>query len=145
MRARISGEMGCTLAVPQSIIPAAVGLDDFARPNGYLERRLISWLTRDIQPPDGQVAVTHGDFRLDGFVVDEHGRAIAVLAWELSTLGHPRTDLAYPCAQWRRPPGVRRGLQGDDRARLGNASGTDAFGFGRRTDIIAAYAVAIIE
>ena len=68
---------------------------------------------------DGQVAIIHGDYRLDNLVFDASANAAALLDWELSTLGHPIADLAYQCAQWRLPPGTMRGLQGVDRASLG--------------------------
>lgn len=212
-RARIYAEMGDMLAALHAIDPSAVGLHDFGRPGGYFSRQirrwtdqyrasethvrdcmdsLIEWLPRNLPLDDGQVALTHGDYRLDNIVFDVEGRAVALLDWELSTLGHPLADLAYQCAQWRLPTGAMRGLQGVDRHAIGlpteaeyvdrycsargihaiphwsfylavslfrlaaicqgvyrrslggNATGSDAEDFSRRTDIIAACAVEII-
>ena len=68
------------------------------------------------------MALVHGDYRLDNLMFDSaEDRIIAVLDWELSTLGHPFADLAYQCMQWRLPQGAAalRGLGGVDRAALG--------------------------
>ena len=79
---------------------------------------------------DGQVSLVHGDFRLDNMIFAKDAPSvIAVLDWELSTLGHPFADLAYQCMQWRLPhaTGFRssRGLGGVDRAALGLPSERD--------------------
>ncbi len=139
-RTRIYAEMGRILAALHSVDPVAVGLGDFGRPGQYYERqirrwteqyrasetkpredleRVMRWLPGHVPPDDGRVAVVHGDFRLDNIVFDGEGRALAILDWELSTLGHPWADLAYQCAQWHLPAGVLRGLAGVDRAALG--------------------------
>ncbi len=139
-RTRIYVEMGRILAALHSVDPVAVGLGDYGRPGQYYERqirrwteqyrasetesredleRVMRWLPGHVPPDDGRVAVVHGDFRLDNIVFDGESRALAILDWELSTLGHPWADLAYQCAQWHLPAGVLRGLAGVDRAALG--------------------------
>jgi aminoglycoside phosphotransferase (APT) family kinase protein len=139
-RTRIYRGMGDVLAAIHSIEPAAIGLGDFGRPGAYFSRQLrrwteqyrasetharpametlIDWLPANMPPDDGQAALIHGDYRLDNLVFDDEGDVVAVLDWELSTLGHPLADIAYQCAQWRLPPGVMRGLRGVDRRALG--------------------------
>ena len=139
-RTRIYAEMGRILAALHSVDPVAVGLGDYGRPGQYYERqirrwteqyrateterredleRVMDWLPGHVPSDDGRVAIVHGDFRLDNIVFDGDGRALAILDWELSTLGHPWADLAYQCAQWHLPAGVLRGLAGVDRAALG--------------------------
>ena len=85
--------------------------------------RLIEWLPAHIPASardDTQIAIVHGDYRLDNlvFAADEP-RIVAVLDWELSTLGHPLADFSYHCMSWRIPPGSFRGLGGLDLAALG--------------------------
>jgi len=72
-------------------------------------------------PDDGRVAIVHGDYRIDNMIFDAKSpRLLAVLDWELSTLGHPFADRAYQCMQWRMPnAGDFRGLDGVDRGALG--------------------------
>lgn len=113
------------------------GLQDFGKPAGYIARqiarwtrqyqasrthdipamdRLIEWLPRHI-PEDDETAIAHGDFRLGNLILHpDKPRVIAVLDWELSTLGHPLSDLAYSCVPYHLPagqPGLR-GLIGSD-------------------------------
>jgi aminoglycoside phosphotransferase (APT) family kinase protein len=103
-----------TLIELHSVDPAAAGLGDFGRPDGFLERQLRRWKkqldssrSRDLAgidqlndglaraiPASGVPAVVHGDYRLDNVLADEDGRIAAVLDWEMSTLGDPLTDLA---------------------------------------------------
>ncbi len=141
-RGAIYDAMNRTLADLHQIDPAAVGLADFGKPGNYFARQssrwagqyqasalapdanmlwLIDWLADNLPDDDGEIALVHGDFRLDNMMFAP-GRAeiIALLDWELSTLGHPLADLAYQCMQWRLPyDGGMRGLGGLDRAALG--------------------------
>ncbi|AAZ55877.1 phosphotransferase family protein [Thermobifida fusca] len=102
-----------TLAALHSVDPAAVGLADFGRPHGFLERQVRRWgkqldasRSRDLPgidelrarladtvPESGAAAIVHGDYRLDNVLVDTDDRITAVLDWEMSTLGDPLTDL----------------------------------------------------
>jgi aminoglycoside phosphotransferase (APT) family kinase protein len=130
------------LARLHSVDVAAAGLADFGRPGSYFARqllrwteqyrasetgtvadmdRLIEWLGAHVPADDGRVALVHGDWRIDNMIFDSASpRLLAVLDWELSTLGHPFADLAYQCMQWRLPTaGTSRGLAGIDRAAQG--------------------------
>jgi aminoglycoside phosphotransferase (APT) family kinase protein len=121
---------------------AAVGLADFGRPGNYFARqisrwtgqylqsetdrieamhRLIEWLPAHLPPGEGETRLTHGDFRLDNVIFHPTvPRVLAILDWELSTLGHPLGDLAYQCMNWRLPREMfYAGLGGLDRAALG--------------------------
>ena len=130
-RTAIYREMNRVIALLHSIDPAAVGLEGFGRPQGYLERQigrwtkqfrasetehqsameqLIEWLPQHI-PPGDEVAIVHGDFRLDNLIFGiDQPRIVAVLDWELSTLGHPLADFAYHCLSWHLSSGQFRGL-----------------------------------
>ena len=141
-RAEIYDAMNAVLAALHAVDPGAVGLGDFGKPGSYFARqtarwagqyrasaaeprpqmeRLIAWLEASQPADDGQVALVHGDFRLDNMIIAPTGpRVIGLLDWELSTLGHPLADLAYQCMQWRLPHAAgMRGLGGLDRAALG--------------------------
>lgn len=141
-RGAVFDEMNRVLAALHSVDPVAIGLGDFGRPGNYFARQLdrwtkqyraseteviggmddlIGWLRSHVPPDDGQVALVHGDYRLDNLIfADDTPRVVAVLDWELSTLGHPSADLAYQIMQWRMPPGPEgRGLAGVDRKALG--------------------------
>jgi aminoglycoside phosphotransferase (APT) family kinase protein len=122
-RGAIYAEMNRVLAALHDIDIDAVGLQDFGRPGNYFERqvsrwsrqyraseiepipamdRLIGWLPENMPADDGLVSLIHGDFRIDNIIFDaQSSRALALLDWELSTLGHPYADLAYQCMQWR--------------------------------------------
>jgi len=117
----------------------AVGLADFGRPGNYYDRqlhrwvgqyrasetetipameRLIEWLPAHV-PSDDATALVHGDFRIGNTVVHHtEPRIVAVLDWELSTLGHPLGDLGYLCTAFRMPPGID-GFRGLNLAGLG--------------------------
>lgn len=130
------------LAAMHDVDVNAVGLGDYGRPGNYFERQLgrwtkqyraaqtetfeaveqlINWLTDNMPADDGQVSLIHGDYRLDNIIFDqEKTEALAVLDWELSTLGHPMADLAYFCMCLRLPPvGHIKGLAGLDCGELG--------------------------
>jgi aminoglycoside phosphotransferase (APT) family kinase protein len=135
-------DMNRVLAALHSIDVEAVGLSDFGRPGNYFERqisrwtkqyrlsetepikamdRLIEWLEANIPEDDGLSGLVHGDYRIDNLLIHpDLPRVVAVLDWELSTLGHPLADLGYQCMQWRMPVGEDgRGLEGVDRAAHG--------------------------
>lgn len=141
-RAAIYDAMNATLAALHDIDVEAVGLADYGRPGSYFERQigrwtgqyrasetepvqamdeLIAWLERNLPADDGLVSLVHGDYRLDNMLfAPAEARVVAVLDWELSTLGHPYADLAYQCMQWRLPHETAfRGLGGIDRDALG--------------------------
>jgi aminoglycoside phosphotransferase (APT) family kinase protein len=135
-------EMNRVLAAVHSVDLEANGLSDYGRPGNYFERQLnrwvtqyraaeteeiasmntlMAWLEANMPADDGKVALTHGDYRLDNMVFHPtEPRVIAVLDWELSTLGHPYADLAYQCMQLRMPEsGAICGLMGKDLIELG--------------------------
>jgi aminoglycoside phosphotransferase (APT) family kinase protein len=140
-RAGVYDAMNEALARLHGIDFAAAGLADFGKPGNYFARqvqrwseqyrasetaeiadmnRLIAWLGAHTPADDGRVALVHGDWRIDNMIfAHDRPRLLAVLDWELSTLGHPFADLAYQCMQWRLPnAGEFRGLAGVDRAAL---------------------------
>jgi aminoglycoside phosphotransferase (APT) family kinase protein len=81
--------------------------------------RLIDWLPAHV-PPGDETTVVHGDFRLDNLIFHPtQPRVLAVIDWELSTLGHPLADFSYLCMSWHIPPGAFRGIAGLDLAALG--------------------------
>ena len=81
--------------------------------------KLIAWLPQQ-QVPQGCDALVHGDFRIDNLVFARgNTRVIAVLDWELSTVGDPLADFAHHCLVWRMPPGDLRGMAGAPLAQLG--------------------------
>jgi aminoglycoside phosphotransferase (APT) family kinase protein len=141
-RTAIYDAMNATLAALHRLDPGAVGLGDFGKPGNYFARqtdrwtrqyraaepqpladmeRLADWLAAHVPPDDGQVALVHGDFRLDNMIFHPaEPRVIGLIDWELATLGHPLADLAYQVAQWGLPrDGGLPGLGGLDRAALG--------------------------
>ena len=147
-RAAIMDAMNATLAAIHSVDPVAVGLSDYGPDGDYYARqigrwvkqyrasateeipdmdRLIAWLEAHVPPDDGQRTLVHGDYRIDNLLFAAQGTdVVAVLDWELSTLGHPYADLAAVIMQWRMPPGPDgRGLAGVDRAALGLPSDGD--------------------
>jgi len=139
-RAALFDDMNRVIAALHSVDVAAAGLYDFGKPGNYFARqigrwssqyraseteridamdRLIEWLPQHI-PPGDETTVVHGDYRLDNLVFHpSEPRVIAVLDWELSTLGHPMADFAYHAMAWSTPRGEMRGLVGADLAALG--------------------------
>jgi aminoglycoside phosphotransferase (APT) family kinase protein len=143
-RAAIYDEMNRVIAALHRVEPVAAGLADFGKPGNYFTRqigrwskqyqasvteeipemdRLIEWLPAHLPASaldDSQVCIVHGDFRLDNLVfAKEEARIVAVLDWELSTLGHPLADFSYHCMAWHIPPGTFRGIGGLDVRALG--------------------------
>lgn len=133
--------MNATIAALHRIDPVAVGLADYGRPGNYFERqiarwskqyledadagrdpdmdRLVEWLPTNI-PAGDETSIVHGDFRCDNMIFHPiEPRVLAVLDWELSTLGHPLADFAYHAMMFRMPPDIVAGLGGADIAALG--------------------------
>lgn len=140
-RAAIYDQMNAVLAALHSLDFAALGLGDFGRPGNYFARQisrwtkqyraseteriaemdqLIDWLPENI-PAGDETSLVHGDYRIENMIMHPtEPRILAVLDWELSTLGHPLGDLTYQCAQWRLPhTNLMAGMQGVDRKSLG--------------------------
>jgi aminoglycoside phosphotransferase (APT) family kinase protein len=139
-RAAIFDEANRVIAALHSIDPADVGLADYGKPGNYFARqidrwsrqykasetepipamdRLIEWLPHNV-PPGDETSIVHGDFRLDNLIFHAaEPRVLAVLDWELSTLGHPMADLSYHMMAWRLSSDEFRGLRGGDLAALG--------------------------
>ena len=139
-RRAVFDEMNRVIAALHRVDFAAIGLADYGRPGNYLARqidrwsrqyqasatepiaamdRLIDWLPQNI-PSGDRVALVHGDFRLDNMIYHPaEPRVLALLDWELSTLGDPLADFAYHLMAWRLSPDEFRGLRGCDFAALG--------------------------
>ena len=146
-RAEIYDDKNRVIAELHKLDPAAAGLADYGPSGNYFERqigrwskqylnspadriaamdRLIEWLPDNI-PEGDETRIVHGDYRLDNMIFHPtENRVIAVLDWELSTLGHPLADFSYHCMTWRMPPsGKMRGLAGQDLAALNIPSEQD--------------------
>jgi aminoglycoside phosphotransferase (APT) family kinase protein len=154
-RAAIYDELNRVIAQLHTVDYAAIGLGDYGKPGNYFARQierwtkqyqasqtetieamdqLIDWLPRHI-PPGDDTAIVHGDYRLDNMIFHPtEPRILAVLDWELSTLGHPAADFSYHCLSWHIPPGKFRGIAGLDLPALGIPS-QDAYiaAYSRRT------------
>ena len=142
MRAAIFDEMNRVLAAIHTVDIDAVGLSDYGAAGNYYRRQidrwskqyrasetehvpqmeeLMAWLDANAPEDDGRRTLVHGDYRIDNMLFAQDGpECLAVLDWELSTIGHPFADLAAVIMQWRRPVGPEgRGLAGVDRAAQG--------------------------
>ncbi|MEO7654263.1 MAG: phosphotransferase family protein [Sphingomicrobium sp.] len=151
-RAAYFDAMNATIAALHAVDPNAVGLGDFGRPGNYFERQigrwsrqyvedldgprdanmdaLVAWLPTAI-PPGEEGSIVHGDFRCDNLIFHpSEPRVVAVLDWELSTLGHPLADFAYHCLMYRMPTKPFAGLSGED---------VEALGLPSERDYVAAY------
>jgi aminoglycoside phosphotransferase (APT) family kinase protein len=140
--------MNATMAWLHRFDPMAIGLGDYGRATGFVERqvarwskqyetdieagrvpamdRLVAWLKDNLPPDSGDARVVHGDFRCDNMVfAPTEARVAAVLDWELSTLGDPAADFVYHLMMYRMPAGMFTGLKGLDFAELGIPSEQD--------------------
>jgi aminoglycoside phosphotransferase (APT) family kinase protein len=140
----IYDEMNRVLAELHKVNFAECGLASFGKPGNYIERQigrwskqyiasmtqpipemdqLISWLPQNIPDSakdDSLVSIVHGDYRLDNLIFHPtEARVLAVLDWELSTLGHPLADFSYHCMAWHISPGTFRGIGGLNLISLG--------------------------
>lgn len=142
-RATMYQQMVEVMSALHSVDVDSAGLSDYGKLGNYFERQfsrwssqyslsetskilamdqLIAWLGEHLPEDDGRVSLVHGDYRMDNLMFDPvEPQIVAVLDWELSTLGHPYADLAYQCMQLRLPKDVGQstGLGGVDRAALG--------------------------
>jgi aminoglycoside phosphotransferase (APT) family kinase protein len=139
-RGAIYDEMNRVIAALHSVDVEAAGLSDYGKAGNYFARqisrwskqyqasetepieamnRLMEWLPQHI-PAGDETRVVHGDYRLDNLIFHPtEPRIVAVLDWELSTLGDPLADFSYHCMSWHIPPGQFRGIAGLDLAALG--------------------------
>ena len=139
-------ELNRVIAALHSVDYASIGLDDFGRHGQYVERqvarwskqyaaagiepipamdRLLAWLPAHI-PSDDETSIVHGDYRVDNVIFHPtEPRVLAVLDWELATLGHPLSDFAYHVMAWRLKPSEFRGIAGNDLSALGIPSEHD--------------------
>ena len=139
-RGAIYDEMNRVIAQLHTVDYAAIGLADYGKPGNYFGRQidrwtkqyrasetekieamdnLIEWLPNNI-PPGDETSIVHGDYRLDNMIFHPtEPRILAVLDWELSTLGHPFADFSYHCMSWHIGPGQFRGIAGLDLKALG--------------------------
>jgi aminoglycoside phosphotransferase (APT) family kinase protein len=150
---RVSNELIDVLARLHSVDYEAVGLSEFGRPDGFLARNVARWgkqwqanKTRDVPeidelarrldvalPESGPPAIVHGDYRLDNTMVstDDPAKIVAVLDWEMSTLGDPLTDLGIFLVYWGADTGPA----------VGSSAGIVATeGFATRDEIVERYA-----
>jgi aminoglycoside phosphotransferase (APT) family kinase protein len=152
-RAAAGRSLAETLAKIHAVDPDAVGLGDLGRKEGYIARQLKRWngqfedgRTREVPevseayqrlltgiPEQGEAAIVHGDYRLDNCMFDEDGQVIAVLDWEICTLGDPLADLGLLMVYWTEA--------GDPIAALAGGA-TTLPGFPSRAELVAAYEAA---
>lgn len=150
VRARTGISIAETLAKIHAVDPDAVGLGDLGRKEGYIARQLKRWngqfeqsRTREVPevteafdrlsaaiPEQTSAAIVHGDYRLDNCMIDPTGEVIAVLDWEICTLGDPLADLGLLMVYWTEPDDPYAALPG---------SATALDGFASRADLVTAY------
>ena len=143
-RGAIYNEMNRVIAALHTVKFAERGLAAYGKPGNYFERQigrwskqyvasitqpipemdqLMDWLPQHIPAmarAEHMVSIVHGDYRLDNLMFHPtEPRIVAVLDWELSTLGHPLADFSYHCMAWHIPPGAFRGIDGLDVVSLG--------------------------
>lgn len=142
-RTKMYDAMNKALVALHSVDIEAVGLSSYGKMGNYFARQLERWLAQykaselqvipamdklgqwleaHLPEDDGRVCLVHGDYRLDNIMfAKDKPEIIAILDWELSTLGHPFADLAYQCMGLRMPQGLGSidGLKGIDRNSLG--------------------------
>jgi aminoglycoside phosphotransferase (APT) family kinase protein len=141
-RAAAFDSMNATIARLHGFDPEAVGLGDYGRAGGFVERqvarwskqyigdveagriesmdRLVNWLEMHLPPDSGRSSVVHGDFRCDNLIFNAtEPRVQAVLDWELSTLGDPASDFTYHLLMYRMPGELFAGLAGMELGPLG--------------------------
>jgi aminoglycoside phosphotransferase (APT) family kinase protein len=147
-RAACFDSMNATIASLHNFDPDDIGLADYGKPTGFVERQvarwskqyladteagrieamdqLVGWLEKHLPPDSGRSSVVHGDFRCDNIVfADERPAVAAVLDWELSTLGDPASDFTYHLLMYRMPADLFAGLAGTDLKQLGIPSEDD--------------------
>jgi aminoglycoside phosphotransferase (APT) family kinase protein len=139
-RTALYEEMNRVMAALHALDYTALGLSDFGKPGNYFARQiarwggqyraseterieamenLLAWLPANV-PRGDETVLVHGDYRLDNLIFDSHSpRMLAVVDWELSTLGHPLADFSYHAMLWRIPAGEAGGLMGLDLEPLG--------------------------
>jgi aminoglycoside phosphotransferase (APT) family kinase protein len=139
-RAAYYDEMNRVIAQLHTIDYAAIGLGSYGKPGNYFARQidrwskqykasetevipamdqLIDWLPKHI-PPGDETSIVHGDYRLDNMMFHPtEPKIVAILDWELSTLGHPLADFSYHLMSWHIPQGQFRGIGGMDLPALG--------------------------
>jgi aminoglycoside phosphotransferase (APT) family kinase protein len=155
-RARVGTNLATTLARLHDVRPEAVGLGELARHDGYIERQLRRWRGQyeqmkgevaaddvvaavgatlaDSIPAQQRTSIVHGDYRLDNTVLDDDGDVLAILDWEICTLGDPLADIGLLCCYWAD--------RGDNQVALVGQAPTTAPGFETREQVLKAYTAA---